>query len=274
MSITAQPAVQATAWLNAAGQTGIAGTLRFGVVDSNGDYLPGYPAATGSNGVTITESDTPGVYSARFTTPGTPMSGAVVWSQIPGYPATSEELNVSTTAPGPVTGGGRPGMAHLIARVRMLIGDTGTPHFTDDQVQTALDTYRVSYALAALTPEPGLPNAASTVWLAPDGLDAWESDGVLYDANGNAVTPTASDWYAGRWTFPSPTGVAWLAGSTYDVHAAAADLLDAWAAQLAREFDVSLDGNSYNRRQQTVELANRAASLRMRARPQVLRFAQ
>lgn len=49
---------------------------------------------------------------------------------------------------------------------------------------------------------------------------------------------------------------------TYDYDAAAAEVLEAWSAQLARAYDVTMDGQSLKRSQMAATVAARAASYR------------
>ena len=70
----------------------------------------------------------------------------------------------------------------------------------------------------------------------------------LIDAHGRA--PGATDWVA-----------------TYDLHAAAADILEERAAALAVEFDFSADGASYQRSQQYEKLMQQCRFYRARRTP-------
>lgn len=60
-----------------------------------------------------------------------------------------------------------------------------------------------------------------------------------------------------------------LAEDDYDVYAAAAELLEAWAARLKLAYDFSADGASYQRSQQREALLELAAKYRAQQRPQV-----
>lgn len=66
-----------------------------------------------------------------------------------------------------------------------------------------------------------------------------------------------------------PTDDVYVTGTVCDVYAAAASLLEDWANRLALEFDVSLDGNSYNRSQKSDALRAAAKEFRRKARTRV-----
>lgn len=62
-----------------------------------------------------------------------------------------------------------------------------------------------------------------------------------------------------------PTDAGWI--DTYDLHAAAADILEERAAMLAMEFDFSADGASYHRSQQYEALMKQVRYHRARRTP-------
>ncbi len=163
----------------------------------------------------------------------------------------------------------RPSLASLISRVRTLIDDNATTKtFTDDEVQTALDGWRTDVRYLVLTPAE--TRTASGVeyrdYYAPVG--DWESDVALYDGAYAVLTPKTSDYQTGHWTFEDSTGPpVYLVGKTFDVYAAAADLLESWAAKTKLAFDFEADGASYSRSQQVAALLGLAADYRRRQRP-------
>lgn len=166
-------------------------------------------------------------------------------------------------------------MADLITFVRQRIGDTGaTPTFTDNQVQDALDRSQIviRYALATRAPTIA-PNGIVDVsaykdYYANEGF--WESDVALYDSAYNTLTPDTSDFLTGHWVFNAGVlPVVWIVGKTYDVYAAAADLLEEQSALVALQFDFTADGNTYHRSQQAAALQKLAAVYRRQAKPRV-----
>lgn len=155
-------------------------------------------------------------------------------------------------------------MAALISQVRTLIGDPAgaSAALTDDEIQAIMDTHRQEARYLALEGQRDY-EAGSLVyksWQAPQGQ--WENNAVLTDTQYLVLTPSAADYAAGRWTFAtSQTGVL-LTGWSYDLYAAAVDLLEAWAAKAASEYDFSVDGASYHRSQKAVGLRALASEYR------------
>ena len=157
-------------------------------------------------------------------------------------------------------------MADLIARVRAEIGDpTGSGQtFSDQDIQDALDRRRFDVLMVPLRAVPTYP-AGVAKWLdyyAPRGL--WESDETLYD-NARAVIAAGftADRLIGHWTFAAtqiPT--VFITGKCYDIHAAAADLLEDWSAKEKLYHSFSGDEG------ESQEPSQRASSLHWLARTQ------
>lgn len=165
-------------------------------------------------------------------------------------------------------------MAELISRVRGLIADPAgsSQAFTDDEVQAALDRYQVVVQYAPLLPAPTLlPGGTVEYRDYYAGVGDWEAGEQLVNAASQALTPTASDRLTGHWTFASPGQLppVLVTGAYYDVWAAAADLLEAWAARVKLEFDLTLPGGTFARSQKAKALLELAASYRRRQRPAV-----
>ena len=80
------------------------------------------------------------------------------------------------------------------------------------------------------------------------------------------ITPAGSDLIRGRWTFSGhqSDGVL-ITGDAFNVYAAAADVLDMWAAKVAREFDFTTDNATFRRSQQAAALRAQAEAYRTRA---------
>ncbi|NOZ27968.1 MAG: hypothetical protein GXP39_07950 [Chloroflexi bacterium] len=161
-------------------------------------------------------------------------------------------------------------MADLITRLRRLINDSGTSQtWTDDELQDFLDARRLDVRRARLRPETTW--AAGTVTYTDYYADYgdWESDAVLEDADGDDLTPSSSDWLTGHWTFADQDPPVFITGKSYDLYAAAADVLEAWAAKVALEFDFDADGGRFRRSQKREALLELAKRYRRRSRPQV-----
>ena len=162
-------------------------------------------------------------------------------------------------------------MAELISRLRTLIGDpAGASQAFDDQtLQDYLDR-RQTVARYALLRAEGSPRPDGTV----DYLDYyadvgdWEADEKLYDGAYGLLTPASVDRLTGHWAFSTsqPPPVL-IVGKFYDVYAAAADVLEAWAAREKLSFDFDADGQSFKRSQKAAALLALAREYRRQQRP-------
>lgn len=164
-------------------------------------------------------------------------------------------------------------MADLLTRLRRLIGDpviAGTPPtstWTDDELQDYLDQEprKLFVRYARLRPMPTYaPGGGAISWLDfwADRGD-WEAGEVLVNASYTVLTPATADRVGGHWTFSANTlPSVRIVGQCYDLYGAAADVLEAWAAKLARQFDFSTDGQSFRRSQQAAALREQADAYR------------
>lgn len=168
-------------------------------------------------------------------------------------------------------------MTTLILRVRRLVGDpdTAARFHQDDDIQDALDEHRldVRYYQPAVTPTYALGVAAE--WL--DYYDNryggnWEDDVVFASGSYAVLMPDTIDNLVGRWGFtasqPPPV---YVSGKTYDVYAAAADLVDQRAASVMLDFDVTSDRQSVLRSQKHKMLLEQAKKLRQKQRTHAIR---
>lgn len=160
-------------------------------------------------------------------------------------------------------------LADLIARLRKLVNDPAGANQTwnDDELQDFLDANRLDVRHVALRPETTWSDGAVTYtdYYADQG--EWESDVILEDSDGDDLTPTASNLVAGHWTFTDQGPAVYITGKTFDLWATAADVLEAWAAKAALEFDFDTDGARFARSQKREALLAVAAQYRRRARP-------
>ncbi len=162
-------------------------------------------------------------------------------------------------------------MVDLVARLRTAIADPAGEDatFSDEDLQEFLDTRRVEHRyllLAGLpTVQPG--GAITFTEYSAGGLQDWEADGVLYGSSYTRVEPQTSDWRRGRWTFathqPPPL---WISGKTYDLAAAGADVLEAWAARLKTEGDLRTGDYAFTRLPRIQAMLALARELRWRQR--------
>lgn len=166
----------------------------------------------------------------------------------------------------------RTSMADLIARVRLLIRDPAgaTAACSDDEIQDALDRYRREvYGQELMAVAENVAGVLTyTAYHAPYG--GWEGSPVLRDAAGAVLTPATSDLVNGVWTFAAQAPPVMLTGRSFDLYAAAADLLELRATVAAPSFDFTADGATYYRSQTGAAFLVLARQYRARARPQTM----
>lgn len=164
----------------------------------------------------------------------------------------------------------RTSMASLITRVRLMVGDTGTAVFTDEQVQSFLDQHRIDVRYGEMVGEETRASGGAVTYLTfwdADRLAFWESDAAITDHAYNTLTATTYEYELGRFTFSTDQTAncpLHLTGKTYDVNAAAADLLDAWASLVAIQFDYADAAvtDSWQKKQaQLIKMADRYRSM-------------
>lgn len=169
----------------------------------------------------------------------------------------------------------RSSMSNLMARVRGLIFDPAgdSQQFTDQDIQDALDPTRQETRYGRLEPlESRAPGGAVTYLIFQAPWGDWEEDVELVDGSYNVLTPSAADYLAGRWTFESePAGaVVLIVGKSYDLYAAAADLLLRWSASVKFEYTFSPGKGNYTRSQKFAMCMEMVAAYRAKARIQAI----
>lgn len=182
-------------------------------------------------------------------------------------------------------------MAPLIAQTRLLIADPASEQqqYTDQQIQDVLDNWRDDVRYEQLTPAPAIVNIANSTTTPADFIWAdyyslyhwWESDVVIQDGHFIVLTPAATDLIVGHWQFelnvftsgvvPGQFPPVFATGKIYDLNAAAAELLDYWAATAARSYDFTASGQSFRRSQMQAGLLKQADYYRRKARPKTIR---
>lgn len=186
----------------------------------------------------------------------------------------------------------RSSMSQLIARTRLMISDPagGSQQFADQDIQDTLDVYRNDLRYEGEMIAPTIANTASTNNVASvifadyySRWQWWESDVVLQGVNISTqaswvtLTPVASDYIVGHWQFeltpfvngtvPGQYPPVFATGKVYDLYAAAADLLEFWAATLTGAYDVTVDGQTLRRSQLMSQKLTLAALYRRKALP-------
>ena len=169
----------------------------------------------------------------------------------------------------------RAGMESLIDLVERLINDETNTNHSEQEIQDALDAHRVEARYSELDAVKSIAEGGTTTYLtydAPLGLTHWASDSVLVDSDYAVLTPATSHWLAGRWTFSSaPDRPVKLLGFTYDVYAAAADLLDVKASMEAENLQsFSGQGGSYTYAAKSPSLRSQANAYRAKSRVQTI----
>jgi len=165
----------------------------------------------------------------------------------------------------------------LVSRLRDLIADVAVPaggekpEFTNDQIQTALDKQRQVVRYARLRPEEFRQPGGVVVYLDYYAdLGDWEADAALYDSAYNLLTPATKDLETGHWTFASSQlPPVYLIGKTYDLYAAAADVLEKWAAKVKQEYTFGPGSGQFVRSQQHSMILTSADRYRAQQRIEV-----
>lgn len=166
----------------------------------------------------------------------------------------------------------RTSMSYIIAHVRDLISDNDTAsQFNDQQVQDVLDINRVFVRNAVLRPAPSL--TASGIINYTDyfaDMPFWETDVVIQNGAFAVVSDmSTSDYLTGHWVWslatPGKVPPLFITGKYYDVYAAAADLLERWAAAWMRNYSFSADGATFNRAQVAQAMLAQAKQYRKQA---------
>lgn len=166
-------------------------------------------------------------------------------------------------------------VATIISRVRRLTADRdpAAPVFSDQDIQDALDTHRVHSRYAALRPEGTRPPSGGTIQFLDyyaDGLGQWEDDAQLVDGTFNVLDPASftADLLTGHWSFKqTTTWPIYVTGYSYDVYAAAADVLEEWASLLKLEFDFATHLSKFQRSQKAAACLSLAATYREKQMP-------
>ena len=150
-------------------------------------------------------------------------------------------------------------------QVRRLIGDDGPASeriWTDEELERFLDNCHTVIVRALLL--PALP-PPTRLWKAR--YPYWEQ-GAQLTVSGSEIAVLAEDALSGEWELETEThGPVFVTGRTYDVYAAAADVLEAWAARERLAYDITLDGQTLRRAQVGERLLALAQSYRRQARP-------
>jgi hypothetical protein len=150
-------------------------------------------------------------------------------------------------------------MVGLAALLTRSVDPAGRYNIDPDVVQDTLDRHATTVQGARLT---GTPHPITRTTLTYAGPHGWADDAVVTNAAGDPLAPTA-DPLRGRWTFDTDTpGPVHIDGTYYELNAAAAELAELLAAQVAGGILSFTDaaGESWSRGDAAaalLELANR-----------------
>jgi hypothetical protein len=166
-------------------------------------------------------------------------------------------------------------MAELIDRVRFLVRDPAgaDQHFAQLQIQDALDQRRWDVRYLELRYEETLQPSSVVAWFdyfADRGY--WEDDYKLQEQNWAEITTGfTANLLVGHFQFTTTRQPPlFLTGRSYDIYAAAADLLETWLADLKLTFDFSVEGQSFSKKNQLSNLSMLANLYRSRSQPIVI----
>lgn len=125
----------------------------------------------------------------------------------------------------------RPEMVGLAALLTRTVDPAGRFAIDPDVVQDTLDRHATVVQGARLTGTPHPITGSTTRYAGPHG---WADDATLTDGAGEPLTASSSDPLRGAWTFDADTpGPVHIDGTYYELNAAAAELAELLAAQVA-----------------------------------------
>ena len=125
----------------------------------------------------------------------------------------------------------RPEMTGLAALLTRTVDPAGRFDIDPDVVQDTLDRHATAVQGARLTGTPHPITGSTTSYAGPHG---WDDNATLTDGAGAPLDATTADPLRGRWTFAADTpGPVHINGTFYDLNAAAAELAELLAAQVA-----------------------------------------
>lgn len=166
-------------------------------------------------------------------------------------------------------------MTDVVAKVRRLIQDPAStpsgnePHFTNAEIQSVLDKNRIDVRRGRLIPSPTYTSSQANYYDHYSQYGDWETDATFQDDAYNDVTGdiTTSEWEVGHWTFDTSYTVVLITGKTFDVYAAAAQLLTEWTASAKSKFSFATDKLRFSRDQEQSNLLQLRDTYLALARP-------
>ncbi len=139
--------------------------------------------------------------------------------------------------------------------------------FSDQEIQDFLDLHRTHVRYLPLDEAPTYSGSTVGYYDYVTDRGHWEADVVVQDGAYGTLAPDSIDLLTGHVHFTvSQTPPVLITGKVYDVYAAAVDLLEAWQAKVALEYNFSAEGQSFQRSQKLAQLAALAETYRKRIR--------
>lgn len=191
----------------------------------------------------------------------------------------------------------RSSMSDLIAKVRLMIGDSvgANQHFQDIEIQMTLDQSSSDVRYENLIIAPSIVNntntnhQADTIFADFYSRFGWWEANVVLQANKNGaawvvVTPVAMELLLdqahfqfeldvfGSGSAPGQLPPVMATGRTFDVYRASADLLEMWAATLSCSYDISINGQNLHRSQMMQSKLTIAHMYRRQAKPKIAKM--
>lgn len=160
-------------------------------------------------------------------------------------------------------------MASLIARVRLLINDTGgSPTFADQDIQDVLDESRLDVKNQPLIEKPTFSGTSIQYLDYWSSYGGWEDGMVLKQYETVTVTPSLIEPIAGHFAFSANVfPPVFISGSLHDVYRGAADLLERMSTKYMLDFDFTSDGQSFRKSQRIDMIQKAILSFRRQQRP-------
>jgi len=242
-----------------------AGTLRLRLVRIG---VAGGNAYGPSNAGIMPDTDNPLLFEATITLPSDFAAGSysIGWD-VGGNPWFDYETLV--VSPALLGGSLRDDLRRMtgVGPAQYALG--GVTYWSDEQLLDVLAANRVENIAVPVhvATRRGAPLLTARVGV--NGTVAQDTESMLVTRAGVALT----GWTIDRGGIITLTTDAtadpprWFTGWSYDLHAAAADVLDGWAAALVLGYDISTDGQSMSRSQRHTNLVAMADKYRARSLP-------
>ena len=168
----------------------------------------------------------------------------------------------------------RASMADLISIMRtQFLDDPNALVFDDIQIQTALDLHRLDLFQEKLDQADDVQPSRIIFWRDfYSGRNYWEADAQLQDHNFAYVTADVAEPLIGHWHFNTSQIIPlYVTGKTYDMYAAAVDLLMQWKSKLKLQVDFVDASRNYQRTQRIRAIDGLIKTYRSRMRLRTIR---